>query len=87
MSERDGVNAIRITPEPGTVKTKQARVVPIHEHLIEQGLLEFVKSRGVRCSIGLGVQTVLAMPTVLTVLTVQTPPNPNTPDPSTSVAS
>jgi integrase len=44
--ERDGIKAIRITPEAGTVKTKQTRVVPIHEHLIDQGLLEFVKQRG-----------------------------------------
>jgi integrase len=44
--ERDGVRAIRVTPEAGTVKTKQARVVPIHEHLIELGLLDYVKQRG-----------------------------------------
>jgi integrase len=44
--DRDGVKAIRITPEAGTLKTKQARVVPIHEHLIAQGLLEYVKTRG-----------------------------------------
>jgi integrase len=44
--ERDGVRAIRITPEAGTNKTKQARAAPIHEHLIAQGLLDYVKSRG-----------------------------------------
>jgi integrase len=44
--ERDGIPAIRITPEAGTVKTKQARLVPIHEHLIARGLLEFVRARG-----------------------------------------
>lgn len=32
----------RITPEAGTVKTHEYRVVPIHDHLIEMGLLDFV---------------------------------------------
>jgi integrase len=45
--DRDGIKAVRITPEAGDVKTKQARAVPIHEHLIEQGLLDYVKSRGI----------------------------------------
>jgi integrase len=40
------VYAIRITPEAGTVKTKQPRVVPLHEHLIHQGFLDFVKRGG-----------------------------------------
>jgi integrase len=44
--ERDGIKAIRVTPEAGTVKTKQARVVPIHEHLTEMGFLDYVKARG-----------------------------------------
>jgi integrase len=35
--------AIVITPDAGTVKTGKARVVPIHEHLIEQGFLGYVK--------------------------------------------
>ena len=38
--------AIHITPEAGTVKTRQGRTVPLHEHLIDQGFLEFVTSRG-----------------------------------------
>lgn len=46
VSEKYGIKAIRMTPEAGTVKTKQARVVPVHEHLIEQGLWEFVKQQG-----------------------------------------
>jgi integrase len=45
--ERDGIWALRLTPEAGSIKTKQARIVPIHEHLIEQGLLEFKKARGI----------------------------------------
>ncbi len=33
----DGIWTIRITPEAGTVKSGQARTVPLHPHLIEQG--------------------------------------------------
>jgi integrase len=44
--EQEGVEAILITPAAGTVKTKQARVVPLHEHLIEQGFREFVMASG-----------------------------------------
>ncbi|WP_052026948.1 site-specific integrase [Rhodovulum sp. PH10] len=44
--ERDGIHAIRITPEAGTVKTGHARVVPLHEHLLAQGFLEFVRGSG-----------------------------------------
>jgi len=36
---------IAITPEAGTVKTGAGRVVPLHEHLLEQGFLDFVVSR------------------------------------------
>ena len=38
----DGVWTLNITPEAGTVKTNRARVVPLHDHLIEQGFLDFV---------------------------------------------
>jgi integrase len=44
--EQDGVAAIRITPEAGTVKTGGPRVVPLHEHLIEQGFMRFVQANG-----------------------------------------
>ncbi len=43
---QEGVDALRITPEAGTVKTKEARLVPLHAHLIEQGFLSFVASKG-----------------------------------------
>ena len=43
--EQDGVNAIAIKPEAGTVKMGRGRVVPLHEHLIAQGFLAFVASR------------------------------------------
>ena len=42
----DGVPAIRVTPEAGTVKTGEPRNIPLHEHLIEQGFLSFAKSGG-----------------------------------------
>ena len=44
--ERDGIHALRITPEAGTVKNKRAREVPLHAHIIEQGFLEFVQTVG-----------------------------------------
>lgn len=34
---------ITITPDAGTVKTDEARDVPLHEHLIEQGFIDFVR--------------------------------------------
>lgn len=40
-----GVRCIRITPEAGSQKTKQARVVPLHPHLLEQGLLAALKGK------------------------------------------
>jgi integrase len=46
VTVRDGIPAIKISPEAGTVKTKQARIVPLHEHLVEQGFLEFVRASG-----------------------------------------
>jgi integrase len=44
--QQDGVNAIRITPEAGTVKTRNARLVPLHEHLVNQGFLRFAQTKG-----------------------------------------
>lgn len=37
IREEEGVWIIHITPEAGSVKTRKARKVPIHSHLIEQG--------------------------------------------------
>lgn len=42
----DGIWAIEITPEDGTVKGGSFRKVPIHEHLVEMGFIDFVKSVG-----------------------------------------
>jgi integrase len=44
--EQDGTPAIKITPEAGTVKTGQARVVPLHEHLVEQGFPAWAHTNG-----------------------------------------
>nr|WP_314256741.1 DUF6538 domain-containing protein [uncultured Devosia sp.] len=39
---------INVTPEAGSVKTRKARVVPLHPHIIEQGFLDYVASRNGR---------------------------------------
>jgi integrase len=39
---KEGVWTLLITPDAGKVKNKRAREVPIHEHLIELGLIDFV---------------------------------------------
>jgi len=44
--DKGGFWTMRITPEAGTVKGDKARVVPLHEHLIEQGFVEFVEGHG-----------------------------------------
>ena len=45
VQQVDGIWTVRITPEAGTVKTNEARVVPLHEHLIQQGFLDMVKQQ------------------------------------------
>jgi integrase len=42
----EGVWAIVLTPDAGSIKNRTARTVPLHEHLIEQGFLRFIKSKG-----------------------------------------
>lgn len=44
VRELDGHWFIRLTPEAGNIKTGQFRVVPIHDHLIEEGFLAFVQA-------------------------------------------
>jgi len=45
--ERHGaLFAMKLTPEAGSIKTHEARTVPLHEHLIEQGFIEFIESIG-----------------------------------------
>jgi integrase len=42
---KDGFWTINITPEAGTVKGNVARVVPLHEHLVEQGFIVFAQAK------------------------------------------
>jgi integrase len=44
--KHDGILALRITPDAGSVKGRKARIVPLHEHLIEQGFLRFADKHG-----------------------------------------
>ena len=41
---REGIWCIMITPDAGTVKT-EARIVPLHAHLVDQGLVEYCRSK------------------------------------------
>lgn len=40
----DGVWVIRITPDAGSVKNNEARKVPLHSHVIEQGFIDVVRA-------------------------------------------
>lgn len=42
----DGIWTLRITPDAGSIKNRRARVVPMHEHLVEQGFPEVAKAKG-----------------------------------------
>ena len=46
VMKRGGFYVMRITPEAGSTKTGNARTVPLHEHLIAQGFIEFVRAQG-----------------------------------------
>lgn len=46
IREREGIWVMLLTPEAGTIKNKRPRTIPLHEHLIEQGFLDFVKTHG-----------------------------------------
>jgi integrase len=46
VQRRGSVHAIVLTPDAGTIKTRKPRIVPIHEHIVEQGFLEFVRRMG-----------------------------------------
>jgi len=43
--EEDRIPFVHITPEAGSVKTGEARDVPLHPHLLDLGLLAFVAKR------------------------------------------
>ena len=60
---RQGFWTITITPEAGTVKTGQARTVPVHEHLVARGSIEFVRGVALALSFTMqGVSPQLAWP-------------------------
>ncbi|MXN66705.1 tyrosine-type recombinase/integrase [Stappia sp. GBMRC 2046] len=42
--QEGGIWIMTLTPEAGTIKNKEAREVPLHEHLVSLGFLEFVRS-------------------------------------------
>jgi integrase len=42
----DGIWVVRITPDAGAQKSREARNVPIHPHLLEQGFVDFAHSCG-----------------------------------------
>ena len=42
----DGIPAIKITPEAGSTKLRTTRTVPVHEHLVEMGFMQFAKAAG-----------------------------------------
>ncbi|MDZ7893516.1 MAG: hypothetical protein U5M50_00275 [Sphingobium sp.] len=44
--EVEGIWVMRITPEAGSTKSGHARIVPLHPHLIEQGLLKVAERAG-----------------------------------------
>lgn len=43
IRQDQGIWVVHITPEAGPVKTHEARSVPLHPHLIEQGILKLAK--------------------------------------------
>ena len=43
---RGDLYVMRLTPEAGSIKTSTARTVPLHEHLIAQGFIDFVRAQG-----------------------------------------
>ncbi|GAB5509190.1 MAG: hypothetical protein Rhims3KO_05910 [Hyphomicrobiales bacterium] len=42
--QSDGLWCIRITPEAGTVKTGEARTIPLHGHLLEMGFPDYAQA-------------------------------------------
>jgi integrase len=42
--DRNGIHALNLTPDAGSIKSGKARTAPLHEHLVAQGFLKFVES-------------------------------------------
>ncbi len=45
IAQIDGIWVINITPEAGSVKTDEARIVPLHPHVIEQGFIDEIEKK------------------------------------------
>ncbi len=45
VTKTRGIWTIRITPEAGSTKNGEARIVPLHPHLVEQGFPDVVKEK------------------------------------------
>ena len=43
VQQRGENHFVRLTPSAGKIKTRKARTIPLHEHLIAQGFLKFVE--------------------------------------------
>jgi integrase len=46
VTQRGDFYVMRLTPEAGSIKTSNARTVPLHAHLLEQGFIQFVRAQG-----------------------------------------
>jgi integrase len=46
VTKRGGFYVMKLTPEAGSIKTSNARTVPLHEHLMAQGFIEFIQAQG-----------------------------------------
>jgi integrase len=46
IEQRGAFYVMKLTPDAGTIKTRQTRVVPIHEHVIAQGFIDMVREVG-----------------------------------------
>ena len=44
--KQDGIDALRLLPDSVSTDGGEARIVPIHEHLVAQGLLQFAVTKG-----------------------------------------
>jgi integrase len=46
VEDRNGLYVMKLTPDAGTQKKGEIRVVPLHEHIIAQGFIEMVRQVG-----------------------------------------
>jgi integrase len=46
IEARNGLYVMKITPDAGTTKSGKTRLVPLHEHLVDQGFIEMVQRVG-----------------------------------------